>query len=202
MLQKNNKKGQVWNEDMVSKSSGHSHESHATIFFIFIFELMNCNHYTGEGCGSPLIALDWDRNEKNKGAEKNKTKNKVYISINTNCAVYSFETDHEILLIDLSQYRHFFILLFTYSFFFCISLLWYGAAKFPSDEVVRAALSLLPDRQPPCWKTTETSLLTCWVRRFKRASIHQGEPAFYGFLKNKTKKEIGFWSKIFNRIQL
>lgn len=158
MLQKKKQKGQrVWKGNMVSKSSGHSHESHANVFFLYW--LMNSNHYTVKDVAVPLIALDLDRNLRE---EQQSWKQKVYISINTNCAVYSFETDHEIFVNRLATFfPHYALYIFSH-----FSLLWYGAANYPFVVAVRAALSPLPDRRPPCWKTTETTLLTCWVRPF------------------------------------
>lgn len=144
---------------MVSKSSGHSHESHASVFFL-LFLLMNRNHYTVKDVAvlwSHLTGIQNVPEGRTNELKTKKKKNCVYILINTNCAVYSFETDHEILLIDSSQYQHFFpFLLCT---FFRISLLWYGAAA--NYHVTAFSTSWTP---PPCWKTTRASLLTCGVR--------------------------------------
>lgn len=69
---------------------------------------MNCNHYTLKDVAVLQSHLTGTENVPERRKSELKTNKKtVYISINTNCAEYSFEKDHEILLIDFSRYQHF-----------------------------------------------------------------------------------------------
>lgn len=102
-------------------------------------------------------------------AENKTHKNWVYISINTICAVYSFQTDHEILLTDSTLCSFLFVHLFA-----SLSLIWCCYLSFwrRHNELHLTFLffSLPPDRQPPC-RNTETS--EAWPTWWLGFHIHQ-----------------------------
>lgn len=102
---------------------------------------MSCNHYTAKD----VAVTDPSPNEGRTSEQKS---NRVYISINTNCAVCALKRTMRFLLIDFVTISTFLASLCSHMVLLVI--------------LITSRISLLPDRPPPCWKTTQN--ISCPLR--------------------------------------